>query len=180
MRIFRQVQGSRFFSAGRTVMPAPGPVPALGSGTSPPGPVPAPRVRYQPRSGTSPGPSAQADPQQCDTEAVITAPMSHHCGGGPVRPARCRLVSPASLASHRSRGQEMNLDRCRLHKTVSIHDLWGRVTGGSGGCTRDGCCCLGGRCPRRIRAWRWPRRHRCCARGGCHRAARSRTRSRPG
>ena len=167
MRIFRQVQGSRFFSAGRTVMPAPGPVPALGSGTSPPGPVPAPRVRYQPRSGTSPGPSAQADPQQCDTEAVITAPMSHHCGGGPVRPARCRLVSPASLSSHRSKGRQM------------IHDLRWRVTGRWGGGTRGGCCCRGGRCPRRIHAWRWPRCHRCCAPGECHRAARSRTRSRP-
>ena len=54
------------------------------------------------------------------------------------------------------------------------------VTGGAGGCIRGGCCCRGGRCRPRRRAWRSPRRRRCCGPGGCRQAARSQRRRRPG
>jgi len=56
----------------------------------------------------------------------------------------------------------------------------GTARRGRGGGTRGGCCCRGGRCRRRRRAWRWPRCRRSCGRGGCRRAGRSRSRPRPG
>ena len=117
----------------------------------------------------------------------------HEAPGSVATPPRA-TASDGSHQPHRYTGQGMTRDfrhdqtlapglrRYRGAPAAGGATTWQAeaVRRGRGGGTRGGCCCRGGRCRRRRRAWRWPRYRRSCGRGGCRRAARSRSRLRPG